>query len=189
LIVPVTAGTTLFVGRPRVMLVAGAAATGPAVAPTVVDTAFTLSCGTSVPTGAPPEVAFVNVTVYVVPDPDTADATHGDAGAAIPLVPACEKSLVASPVTDSEKTRLYVADARVSAGEAATENEVTVGTAASAGVVRTPIPISAQATATSRRGLKRGMRSCSGGGNSSREWRVGTLPTSLFCPLSMPKMR
>ena len=42
--------------------------------------------------------------------------------------------------------------------EAATEKEVTVGTAASAGVVRIPIPISAQTTATSRRGLKHWMR-------------------------------
>ena len=158
LMVPVNAGTTLLVGRPSVMLVAGAAAAGPAVAPTVVDTAFMRSCGISVPPGAPPAVAFVNVTVYVVPDPDTADATHGEAGAARPLVPACEKSLVASPVTDSEKTRLYVADARVRAGEAATEKEVTVGTAASAGVVRIPIPISAQTTATSRRGLRHWMR-------------------------------
>ena len=67
-----------------------------------------------------------------MPVPETAEATHGEAGAATPLVPACVKSVVVRPVTDSEKTRLYVADARVMAGEPATANDVTVGTAASA---------------------------------------------------------
>jgi hypothetical protein len=61
--VPVTAGAALFTGRPSVIAVAGAAAAGPAVAPTVVVTACALSCGINVPAGAPPAVAFENVTV------------------------------------------------------------------------------------------------------------------------------
>jgi hypothetical protein len=100
-------------------------------------------------------VALVNVTVYVVPVPETAEATHGEAGAAAPLVPAWVKSVVVRPVTDSEKTRLYVAEARVMAGELATANDVTVGTAASALGATTAASAATTATAQARRPRRR----------------------------------
>jgi hypothetical protein len=84
------------------MGVADAASAGPDAAPTAAVTALARSCGISVPAGAPPTVAFVKVTLNVEPVPDTAVATHGAAGAAMPLVPACEKSVAVSPTTGSE---------------------------------------------------------------------------------------